>query len=243
MVSAMSPLAPRHAATTLLAALVLAPLVAPIGLAAAHIQLTNPPPRGADQKVRPCGAANSVRGANVTVLAPGATVEVRWNETINHPGHYRISFDDDGQDFGIPPTANGTTMGMPNVLLDLIVDRSTAPGNNAYTQMITLPNVACENCTLQLIQLMTDKPPYTTDALSDDIYFQCADIALRAPGGVDAGIDAAAGGPDAGGGPDGGNGATDLTGGCGCRTSQPQTAGIVFTALVLGIVARRRRRA
>jgi hypothetical protein len=47
-----------------------------------------------------------------------------------------------------------------------------------YSQTITLPNMECSNCTLQVIQLMTDKPPYTTDAASDDIYFQCADFVL-----------------------------------------------------------------
>ena len=221
---------------------VLAATVAAPSLAAAHIQMTFPPPRTLDQKNRPCGGLNSVRGANVTVLAPGATIEVRWNETINHPGHYRISFDVDGQDFIIPPTANGSTEGMLNVIEDLIADRATTPGNNAYTQMITLPNMTCENCTLQLIQLMTDKPPYTVDATSDDIYFQCADVALRAPGGPDAGTDAAVG-PDAASNSDGGVGASELTGGCGCRTSHPQPAGIAVSLLTLGIVSRRRRRA
>jgi MYXO-CTERM domain-containing protein len=217
-------------------------LLAGPALAAAHIQLINPVPRSLEQKAQHCGPLNSTRGANVTVLEPGAMLEVRWNETINHPGHYRISLDIDGQDFTIPPTANGTTMGMPNVVMDLIADRSTTPGNNAYSQMIQLPNMTCENCTLQVIQLMTDKPPYTTDALSDDIYFQCADIALRRPGGgVDAGIDAAVS-IDAAVGPDAGNGVENVEGGCGCRTSQTQPTGIAFMALVLGVATRRRRR-
>src|SRR5687767_5344915 len=99
--------------------------------------------------------------------------------------------------------------------------------------MITLPNMTCENCTLQLIQLMTDKPPYTVDATSDDIYFQCADIALRGPGGTDAGTDGAVVPGDASN-SDGGVGATELTGGCGCRTSHPQSGGIVTALLTLG---------
>ncbi len=220
-------------------ALATAVLLVP-AVAQAHIQLTNPAPRTLMQKARHCGQTTPARGTP-TVLAPGAMLEVRWNETINHPGHYRISFDTDGEDFVFPPTANGTTMGMPNVLIDLIVDRATTAGNNSYTQMIQLPDVTCENCTLQLIQVMTDKPPYTTDALSDDLYFQCADIALRRPGAIDAGIDAPVN-PDAAVGPDAGNAATDLEGGCGCRTSQPQPAGIALMAMVLGLVARRRRR-
>lgn len=68
----------------------------------AHIQLDYPPARTTSQKSSPCGAAGSVRGESVTRLRAGETLIVRWRETINHPGHYRISFDDDGQDFVEP---------------------------------------------------------------------------------------------------------------------------------------------
>lgn len=226
---------------TRLALAALAVVVAAPAVASAHIRLTYPPPRTLDQKTRPCGGINSTRGANVTVLDAGATIELRWDETINHPGHYRISLDLDGQDFGIPPTLNGSTEGMPNVLKDLIVDRSGATPL-PYTYMLTLPDVACDNCTLQLIQVMSDKPPYTTDAASDDIYFQCADITLRGPAGGDAGVDAPTGDTDATVGEDAGAGADEVIGGCGCRTSQGQGAGMALAAIVLGIVTRRRRR-
>ena len=224
----------RSRAVLVALAVVLAPSVA-----AAHIQLTSPTPRSPSQKDGPCGPLNPTRGTNVTVFEPGATIEVRWNETINHPGHYRISFDLDGQDFVFPPTATGSTEGMPNVVKDLIADRA----GGAYVETITLPNMACENCTLQLIQVMTDKPPYTVGAASDDLYFQCADIALRPSAAVDGGVDAAAAGPDAGSDSDGGVGATDLVGGCGCRTSHGQPAGLLLAAAVLGIARRRRRAA
>ena len=118
---------------------------------------------------------------------------VKWLKTVEHPGHYRISFDNDGTDFFIPPNATATTVGMdPTVMIDLIPD---VQGNfpiqgRMYTKDITLPNIECTNCTLQLIQLMTDKPPYTTTTTSDDIYFQCADIMLSnsAPPPPDAGV-------------------------------------------------------
>ena len=222
------------------AAAVLAILVGAPALAHAHLALTNPAPRATPSiKTRPCGSAGSTRGANVVVLAPGAMLEVRWTETVNHPGHYRISFDPDGQDFTIPLSYTDTTQSN-NVVMDLIPDRSGM--QLQYTQMIRLPDRTCENCTLQVIQMMTDKQPYTPDASSDDIYFQCADIALRAPGGVDAGTDAPVGSPDAGEGADGGASATDLTGGCGCRTSQSQPAGIAVMVFAMGIATRRRRR-
>lgn len=155
-------------------------------LAAAHITLVSPAPRNSSQKSSPCGTAGGVRGTNITTLAPGATVSLTWKETIDHPGHYRIAFDDDGQDFVRPPTANGSTMGSdPTVLIDLIADiqgGGLPAGGRTYTQEITLPNVECANCTLQLIQVMTDqsKAPYTTGNDSDDVYFQCVDLVLAA---------------------------------------------------------------
>jgi hypothetical protein len=154
-------------------------------LAAAHITLVSPAPRNSSQKSAPCGTAGGVRGTNVTTLAPGATLTLTWKETVDHPGHYRIAFDDDGQDFVRPPTANDSTMGSdPTVLMDLIPDiqGNNPAGGRTYTQDITLPNVECTNCTLQLIQVMTDasKAPYTTDDASNDVYFQCVDLVLAA---------------------------------------------------------------
>jgi hypothetical protein len=108
-------------------------------------------------------------------LSPGQTITVRWRETINHPAHYRIAFDDDGSDdFSYPSgpsdfTNNGT------VLLDNIDD---ANGGD-YSAEVTLPDITCENCTLQLIQVMYDKQGNGWG--NDDLYFQCADLALRFP--------------------------------------------------------------
>lgn len=159
-------------------------------LAAAHISLISPAPRTTSQKAGPCGAAGSVRGSNITTLAPGATITVTWKETVDHPGHFRISFDGDGQDF-IPPPDNsltstiGTNAGAGvEVLVDPIMDvqGNNPAGGRTYTQEITLPNMECDNCTLQVIQLMTDKPPYdaNTNANSNDIYYQCVDLKLTA---------------------------------------------------------------
>ena len=163
-------------------------------IAAAHIAMDYPPPRTTSLKTAPCGAAGSTRGTNVTTLAPGSTITVKWRETIDHPGHYRISFDQDGQDFVVPPDSTSSTEGMLNVVVDLIPDvAGPVPTNGRpYMKDITLPDVECSNCTLQLLQLMTDKPPYTTDPLSDDIYYQCADITLSrsAPDGGVVGGDA-----------------------------------------------------
>jgi hypothetical protein len=59
-------------------------------------------------------------------------------------------------------------------LLDGIPD---TPGGGQSSVTVTLPDVECERCTLQVIQVMDDKPPYMVPG--NDIYYQCADLVLR----------------------------------------------------------------
>lgn len=186
---------------------VIASLVVCCSLAAsAHIALRTPAPRYADQKVGPCGrgGALDVRTNTVATYTAGDMIQVIWDETINHPGHYRISFDTDGQDFYTPRSFTDADGGL-NVLVDNI--RDAPQPNQRYTISVRLPDVPCTRCTLQVIQMMTDKPPYGD---GNDIYFQCADIVLlpRDAGTVvvDAGVMPADGGarPDGGAMPDAG---------------------------------------
>jgi MYXO-CTERM domain-containing protein len=146
--------------------------------AGAHIDLTSPAPRhagGTEQKVGPCGIAGSVRGPNITTYAPGETITVTWDETVPHPGHFRISFDEDGDDGFVNPATVDELNSAPTVLVDGIADKD---GTQSYTQEVTLPNIECDNCTLQLIQVMSDKPPYDPTPAGNDIYFRCADLIL-----------------------------------------------------------------
>jgi hypothetical protein len=149
-----------------LAALAACGLLAPV-TAHAHILLTSPAPRSADMKAGPCGAAGSTRGATVATFQPGQTITVEWDETIDHPGHYRISFDDDGNDSFQNPSLPEDAF--PQTLTDQIPDRA---GGGHYKQDITLPNISCTNCTLQLVQVMTTAVPYSS------FYFQCADLVI-----------------------------------------------------------------
>jgi hypothetical protein len=59
------------------------------------------------------------------------------------------------------------------VLADRIPD--AAGGLTHGEVQVTLPSTACDACTLQLIQVMTDKPPFDG---GDDFYYQCADLRL-----------------------------------------------------------------
>lgn len=216
------------------------------GIASAHIHLTAPlsrtdAPTG-DQKEQHCGVANQVRiPGRVSTFAPGATITVTWDETINHPGHYRIAFQPTGDVFGIPLAGAGAPSNFPDVDKTGTIDEAGAMiladmiPDGTLTTSITLPNMECDNCTLQFIQVMTDKPPYETDLASDDIYFNCADLTLSnaAPPQADG-----PGTPGADAGVDPGDPKGDLSGG-GCNTGGTSGGSL---ALALGLLAVLRRR-
>lgn len=114
-----------------------------------------PPRTNADNiKTGPCGAA---RTGNPTVLESGATITVEFESTIFHQGDLRIAFseaNDEGFD--------------EHVLVNDIQDFAD---QRYRSQEITLPDLECEQCTLQLIQVMRDRNPPTN-------YYSCADITL-----------------------------------------------------------------
>ncbi len=158
--------------------------------ASAHLGLTEPSSRyGPDVlKDGPCGMEGGTRSRFVVTAEAGSTLTVRFEEYIDHPGHYRVAFDPDGDDdFRDPvcvshcdertdpedptwaPDDTGT------VLMDLIPD-----GAREVTLEVPLPDVECDNCTLQIIQVMYDKRPYVSG--TNDIYYQCVDLVLERSG-------------------------------------------------------------
>jgi hypothetical protein len=187
-------------------------------------------------KARPCGRAGSTRGANVSTYRPGSTITIAVDEFISHPGYYRIAFDPDGDDgFADPATISGEFgncssdpkcgPGMTDfcnndtVLLDNLDPHAVKPfpANlmpTRFTWSVKLPDVECNNCTLQIIQVMTDLNIHPAPYPDDDIYYQCIDLVLSnsAPETNDApmmnnGIDCKAGAPNAGAGGAGAAGA------------------------------------
>lgn len=156
---------------------------------------------GDPQKVSPCGGENGgVPTGAVTRFQPGETITVRWQETIYHPGHYRIAFTDDRNTLVDPVvtvdanqvSVSATIQSPPvaPVLLDGLYVRTdpNGTGGTTFEQQVTLPNVTCAHCTLQLIQFMAGHGP------PNYIYYHCADIELAAgpvDGGVLPGVDAA----------------------------------------------------
>lgn len=118
----------------------------------------NIPPRSADTglKVAPCG--NIARTSTPKVLTPGSTVQVDWQETINHPGRFEFYWSNAND-------ANFT-------LLATVQDNQNGTNDlpHSYSTMITIPSTPCSACTLQLIQVMTENPA------APSYYYSCADI-------------------------------------------------------------------
>ncbi len=219
--------------------------------ASAHLDLTMPTSRYGPEVLKdgPCGIPGGARSENVTYFEPGETIEVRWDEYVDHPGHYRISFDPDGDDDFVDPATMMELDSNEAVLLDGIDDEG--PGERYYSVLVKLPDVTCDTCTLQVIQMMYDKPPYTTPG--NDIYYQCADLVLRYGGTPDGGVGAggAAGGSGSGGLMDAGTGGAPVGGaggavgpganadGGGCSAASNASGGPLAPVLVLLLLCRR----
>lgn len=235
----------RHLPLPLLVLVVCAP-------ALAHMDMTYPTVRypltfgGDENKACPCGVGTTNRTCNipvaqqvdnnrdpnrVTTFEAGQTITLVFDEYIGHAGRWRVAFDPDGAE-----TADFNA----NILLD-VTDPAGGAGNaggSMWNLEVTLPNTPCDNCTLQLVQMMDGN---TVDPVPDPTgrssYYQCADIVLTAAGGS----------PDGGGQepepddtpPDGDDG------GCSHTRSPASPAAAGFGAvLVLGLrgVRSRRRR-
>jgi MYXO-CTERM domain-containing protein len=169
-------------------------------LAEAHIKLMYPVGRwlesgqGDPQKSKPCGGeALGGKAATPTKmrtkLKPGSTISVTFSETIHHPGHFRIAFDDDGDDAFTEPTSATDIVDPP--MMPVLKD-NLFPNHQQGQLMkvdVTLPNITCANCTLQVIQVMTEGGGAT-------MYHHCADLELTNDmGGGGSGADAGTSAP------------------------------------------------
>jgi hypothetical protein len=121
--------------------------------AAINIRGTNP-----GVKVGPCGGLPRVAPA---VLPPGQTITVEWEETIYHPGRFEFYFSTgNDQNFTLLKTVENTQ------------NNQNLPHENSTT--LTLPNVSCDACTFQMIQVMLENPASPTN------YYSCSDMQLKA---------------------------------------------------------------
>jgi len=202
----------------------------------------------------PCGMAGGKRGTNVYTYAPGQTITISLVEFVPHPSYFRIAFDDDGDDGFIEPRSikpidparkcpdgPGDHCGAsdfynaPSVLpmMDDLNPHLAGAALPKYTWMVTLPDVECTNCTLQIIQVMEDDAfhgPYdpTPGVGVEDIYHQCIDLVLAkgaVPSGPDAGGGSSSSSGSSGGSGSGSSSGTTTDGGSSAAPSAAPTPG------------------
>ena len=163
------------------------------GPAQAHFILQAPDslmsqdPLGFPEKLGPCGdEGGGTPSGVITAFQPGQTITVTVNEVIFHPGHYRIALapNDPSELPPEPPVTAGaqacgtTTVESPPVypvLADDVFDH-TAPFTSPQSMQLTLPtNVTCSNCTLQIIEFMSD---HGLNNPGGCFYHHCANISI-----------------------------------------------------------------
>jgi len=226
--------------------------------ASAHIELLSPQPRypgnvAGENKACPCGVGDSNRLCNVegdrsdpdrapddrvTTLTAGDTVTVRFDEYVGHSGRFRVAIDYDGADYA---DFN------QNILMD-IEDPAGSTGNTAsgsiWEMQVTIPDMNCDNCTLQLIQMMDgDTANPVVETIGRSTYYTCADIKIVN------GVPGADAGPPADG-PDGGdpvdpnpNPEPSPASGSGCNVGGSSSPWALLGALsLLMLLGRQRRR-
>jgi hypothetical protein len=176
--------------------------------ASAHFRLLEPASwieennLGDPQKLGPCGgtSANQAKGkaANpgtatnmVTKVQGGQKLHIKLQETVYHPGHYRIALAVNSRaELPADPevTLRDSEKGPQSVSAP--IDRAPKPpvlmdGLFAHTSKqadpwetdVTLPNISCSKCTLQIIQFMAE---HGRNSDGDFSYHHCADLQITA---------------------------------------------------------------
>jgi hypothetical protein len=165
----------------------------------AHFKLIEPASwlveddKGDPQKLGPCGGTLDNPGTPtraVTAVTGGQKLKLVIEETVYHPGHYRVALarkrnflpDDPvatmkDTDRG-PRSASGKveTNIQPPLLADGLWMHHEKPTQLWETE-ITLPNITCEGCQLQVIQFMEEHPGFREGGFS---YHHCAVLNITA---------------------------------------------------------------
>ena len=157
---------------------------------------------GDPQKTAPCGgvSANAGRGtpANpgtpsgaVTHVKGGTMLPLMVQESIFHPGHYRVALARTMAQLPPDPVVTTADSGkgvrsqsaaiqnppVAPVLLDGIFAHTERPTQNFEAQ-IPIPNITCQNCILQVIEFMADHPGIAVDG--GHSYHHCAVLNITA---------------------------------------------------------------
>jgi hypothetical protein len=196
---------PTMRTSTKLASSVAAVLLLASAASWGHARLTTPPPRDVNvsgndaHKTGPCGGV--VKGKPTKYPATATTLDIKWDETIDHTGCFVLDVSQTGKD---------------NDFQTLQVIKDTEGVGPKTTTLNLDGGLTCGNCTFRLRQLMNGTDSTNCDentVPSQGTYFSCADIMI---GDLDAGIvDPVDGGPQPAGDGGGDGGASRKDGGSG----------------------------
>jgi hypothetical protein len=219
-------------------------LAAPV--ADAHFVLKSPTnwmmldATGGPQKIGPCGNEAPQTPSNaVTPFQPGQQVTIQIDETVFHPGHYRIALAPTQNELPAEPAVTPTAQDQcasaavqDNPTLPVLADNQlvhTTPFSGTQTITVTLPtNPPCTNCVLQVLEFMSSHG-------APCFYHHCANITIGGGTSSDGGgtsSDAGDAAPPAG------------DSGCSCSTARSNgslSASLVSLAGLVVSAARRRR--
>jgi len=143
----------------------------------AHFRLLEPASwivedeRGDPQKAGPCGGTNTDYGKPSFIVSQavgGSKLHVKVQETIYHPGHYRVALAvNSPAELPVDPkaTTTDTDRGPRSVSAEIqspvqvpvLADGlfvHTAKVDAPFETDVILPNISCKRCTLQVIQFM-----------------------------------------------------------------------------------------
>jgi len=127
-----------------------------VGICSAHIRLVHPVPRNQDTGIKgpyPCGPdAFWGAGQATTIVKPGV-VTIKWEESINHIGApFRIAL------------SPGDDASYDKYILAAHIPHNDFWSTNysftmpkPYTLDVTIPDINCPKCSLQVLEIMTDK--------------------------------------------------------------------------------------
>jgi hypothetical protein len=169
----------------------------------AHFKLLEPASwlvesdRGDPQKTGPCGGSNTDWGKPSNVLGKavgGQKLHVKVQETIYHPGHYRVALAVNSRgELPLDPTATTkesdkgpwsvSALIQDPVQIPVLADglfvhatRPTGPVAPFETD-VQLPNITCRKCTLQVVQFMEDHGFNNPGGYT---YHHCAELQITA---------------------------------------------------------------
>jgi hypothetical protein len=150
---------------------------------------------GDPQKAGPCGGTNADYGKPtyaVTAVTGGSLLHVKIQETVYHPGHYRIALAvNSPTELPVDPKATtmtndqGKVMSVSGEIMNpvappVLVDGLWAHDDHvmhAFETDVTLPNITCKSCTLQVAQFMEQHPVNNPGSFT---YHHCAVLKITA---------------------------------------------------------------